>query len=296
MRLAATEHFDIARKIVANMTSESWRNTPHVCLTAQVEMDGLLSALARANSARQSKISLNTVLMRIVAESLKTAPRMNAHLSFDRRLVRGRLDVFDNIDISMATLLPDGRMMTLNVPDTGSKSSAELQEAIDSLMRRAAASNLDEVMFSVSMADTLDGLKKGKLAQAVFRLVGAKTGKHRIRTLSGKARREYYAVPESERLGVGDLRQGTVTVSNLGAACKDWIGECTILEIVPPQVAAIGLGALSMRPIADPDGTVRAAKILPVTVAFDHRALDTADVAPFVKSFRELCESGELFI
>lgn len=296
MGIVRTEHFDMARKIVSNMTTESWQNIPHVCMTCQMQADALLDALKELNRGAAEHISANTLFTKIAAESLKAAPRMNAHLHFDRRLVRGRLDIYDNVDVSMASLLPDGRMMTLNVRDAGAKSLTQLQSSINEQMRRAENTDLDEAMYSVSMADTLEGLRRGKVLQALCRLLGARTGPHRIRLLHGSARREYYRIPEDQRLSVDDLRQGTVTVSNLGAACRDWVGECTILEIVPPQTAAIGLGAVALRPVADADGTLRAARVLPVTVAFDHRAMDTADAAPFIRRFAEICREPDSFL
>ena len=38
---------------------------------------------------RDSKITLNTVIMKIITEGLKVAPVMNSHIEFNRKLVRG---------------------------------------------------------------------------------------------------------------------------------------------------------------------------------------------------------------
>lgn len=130
--------------------------------------------------------------------------------------------------------------------------------------------------------------------QTVCRLIGSKTGKHRVKTLSGEARKKYYSIPESKRLTKHDIEQGTVTVSNLGSLYRDWKGMLTLLEIIPPQLVAVGIGAAQKKPICDDDGTIRPALILPMTVAFDHRALDMNDIIPFMKKLDEIFASPEV--
>lgn len=77
-------------------------------------------------------------------------------------------------------------------------------------------------------------------------------------------------------------------MSNLGSLYLGWEGACTILEIIPPQVVAIGIGAIRHTPVCDEDGTIRAGIRLPLTICFDHRALDMGDVVPFMKKLDEI--------
>lgn len=51
----------------------------------------------------------------IIVEGLKADPIMNSHIEFDRKLVRGEIHTFENIDISMPMVLPSGEMMTINL-------------------------------------------------------------------------------------------------------------------------------------------------------------------------------------
>ena len=59
---------------------------------------------------------------------------------------------------------------------------------ITDVNRRVANTNLDEVMFDVSLDNTLTALKQGKIKQTLYRLIGSKTGKHKVKTLSGRKR------------------------------------------------------------------------------------------------------------
>lgn len=290
MQVMATEHFGIARKIVSNMTTESWETIPHTCVTYEADVTKLLDALHLLNEgkSKSQKITVNTVMLKILVEGLKACPKMNGHIEFNRKLVRGKVTTLENIDISMPVILKTGEMMTLNIHNMESKSLSEMRDVIADSLQRANNSDMNEVMFEVSMDNTVQGLKKGKLLQTVYRLIGSKTGKHRVKTLSGAARKEYYSIPESMRLTKHDIEQGTITISNLGSLYRDWRGQCTILEIIPPQLVAIGIGAAQRKPVCNEQGKVTTAEILPITVAFDHRALDMGDLVPFFNRLDEI--------
>ena len=272
MNITTTEHFGIARKIVSNITSESLETIPHACITYEADITKLFNVLKEINNGKDKsqKITVNTAMLRIIVEGLKACPKMNGHIEFNRKLVRGKVTTLENIDISMPVVLKSGEMMTINMNGMESKNMSQMRDAIADSMRRANNSDMNEVMFEVSMDNTIQGLKKGKIGQTICRLIGSKTGKHKVKTLSGQAKKEYYSIPVSYRLTKHDIEQGTITISNLGSIYKGWKGECTILEIIPPQLVAIGVGAAQQKPICTPQGEVVSALVLPLTVAFDH--------------------------
>ncbi len=49
MRVANTEHFGIARKIVSNMTAESWETIPHAVVTYEADVSKLFDMLKEIN-------------------------------------------------------------------------------------------------------------------------------------------------------------------------------------------------------------------------------------------------------
>lgn len=299
MTVTNTEYFGIQRKIVANMTSESWQSTPHVCYTSEVDFGELSHELKVFNAERkkEDRISVNTLVLKIICEGLKAAPTLNSHISFDKKLVRGKLSTIEEINISMPAVLPNGKMMTLNLRDFGNKSLDEMTYYIKDLLRKAQNTNLDEAMFEVSFIDTLKEIKKGKILKAFYRLIGSKLGSHRVKTLSGRERKEYLSIPQKDRLTFRDLEQGTVTVSNIGSLYKEQNGQMTLLEIVPPQVAAFGVGALTDKPYvfknASGEKEIDIKTVLPVCIAFDHRALDFGDIVPFIKKLDEISHHPE---
>jgi len=290
------EHFGIARKIVSNMTSESWETIPHAVISYEPEVTEFLKVMKEINkeSTPQTKLTLNTIMLRILVEGIKACPIINSHINFNRKLVRGEVKTFEEIDISMPMILKSGEMMTINMHDMQNKTMSQMRDAIADSARRANNSDMNEVMFEVSMDNTIQGLKQGKIKQTINRLIGSKTGKHKVKTLHGQAKKEYYSIPEKDRLTKHDIEQGTITISNLGSVCRNWNGICTILEIIPPQVCAIAIGSTQLVPIAETDGTVRTGYKLPLTIAFDHRALDMGDLTPFINKLNEIFANPEM--
>lgn len=301
MALIKEEHFGIARKIVSNMTTESWREIPHATVTYEADVTKLFAECKKLNEGctdKSKKITINTVMLKIMCEGLKAAPKMNTHLEFNRKLVRGCLKYFDHINISMPMILPTGEMMTVNMHDMGNKSLSEMTEAINDTAMRAKGSNMEEVMYEVSLDNTLTGLKQGKILQAIRRLYGSKTGKHKIKTLSGQAKKDYYSIPVTKRLTKHDIEQGTTTISNIGSIYRGHKGVCALLEIIPPQTTAFAIDAAQKRAVVvtDENGndSIEARLIMPITIAIDHRALDYGDIVPFMEKLDELLKNPEI--
>lgn len=295
MAITSQEHFGIARKIVSNMTAESWETIPHGSLNYKPEVTEFIKECKKLNEGvtdKSKKITINTVMLKVISEGLKAAPKMNAHLEFNRRLVRGCLKTYDNIDISMPIILPSGEMMTVNMHDMGNKTLTEMTEAINDTLRRAKNTDMNEVMFEVSLDNTLQGLAHGKIVQTLNRLIGSKTGKHKVKTLSGKAKKEYYSIPATERLTKHDIEQGTTTISNLGSVYRPLRGESTLLEIIPPQVSAFAINATQKMPVVvtneNGEDEIKVGLVMPITIVIDHKALDYGDMVPFLQKLDEI--------
>jgi pyruvate/2-oxoglutarate dehydrogenase complex dihydrolipoamide acyltransferase (E2) component len=85
------------------------------------------------------------------------------------------------------------------------------------------------------------------------------------------------------------LREGTFTVSTLGATGIDWFTPV----LNPPQVAILGVGSVTERVIAR-DGAAVVAPTMVLTLIFDHRAVDGHPAALFLAAVRGRLERGDL--
>lgn len=299
MKITRREHFGIQRKMVSHMTTESWRNIPHVTYMYEPDVTELYKVYKKINEGRHAdnKITFNTVMLKIIAEGLKSAPIMNSHMEFNRKFVTGKIDSYEDINISMPTILPNGEMMTINLRNFGNRSLENMSDYIRDVRSRAEKTNLTEAMYSVSLDNTLGTLKQGHFIRVLMKLYGANFGKSKINHLRGQAKKEYEAIPETERLTIKDLEPGTVVVSNIGSTYLGQSGAVSLLEIVPPMVSAFGIGAIQDRPIVvkngdDKDIVIRS--ILPICIAFDHRVLDFGDIVPFMKKLDSIFANPEV--
>ena len=299
MKATKVTHFGIQRKIVANMTSESWETIPHISYIYEPEVSHFVEVVKELNESGKFpvKLTVNTVMLKALAEAFKAAPQLNAHIHFDRKLVRGEIVEYDEIHAGMTWILPNGEMMTINLHDIGNKNLVELTNYVADVARKIGNTDLTEVMFSVSFNDTIEKLKKGKIKQAVLRLIGAKTGKHKIKTLSGKAKKDYYAIPESDRLTAYDIKQGTVTVSNIGSVTRGIPGRVALLSIIPPQIFVCCMGSITKKPVVKQDengnDVIVIGQEMPIDLVFDHRALDFGDLIPFINRLEDIFKNPE---
>ena len=80
------------------------------------------------------------------------------------------------------------------------------------------------------------------------------------------------------KISIEELQGGTFTISNQGS-----IGGSHFTPIIyAPQVAILGVGQGQPKPVAV-DGKIAIRTILPLCLAYDHRALDGADAVRFLK-------------
>ncbi len=287
-------HFDLQRKIVANMTSESWEAIPHAGVIFEPDVTEFMSRFKELkNQGKFEGISINTLMLRIIVEGLKACPALNGHIEFNRLFLKGKIENYKDINISMPMIMPDESMMTINLHNFESRSMADMQEYINDVRRKLENTNVTEAMFSVSMDNTISALKKFKIGTVFGRLAGAKLGKYRVKTLSGKAKKEYKKIPEKDRIVKTDIEQGTITISNLGSIYRGSICRPSIIEVIPPQLCAIGLGAVYDAP-GVVNGEVKPRSYVPMLIIFDHRALDFGDAAPFMRKLDEIFANPDI--
>jgi pyruvate dehydrogenase E2 component (dihydrolipoamide acetyltransferase) len=100
-----------------------------------------------------------------------------------------------------------------------------------------------------------------------------------LATLAEKAR--------NRKLGLEEMQGGTFSISNLGG-----IGGSFFTPIVNlPEVAILGISRARMEPVYDKDGGGFEARLmLPLSLSYDHRVIDGADGARFLRWVTEAFE------
>jgi len=104
-----------------------------------------------------------------------------------------------------------------------------------------------------------------------------------IETLAEKARQR--------TIDIGDLKGGTFTITNYGS-----VGGLFGTPIINPgECAILGLGRIVEKPCVV-DGQTEILKILPLSITFDHRIVDGAEVARFANTLIEHLEDPDLLL
>ena len=88
------------------------------------------------------------------------------------------------------------------------------------------------------------------------------------------------------KLQPAEFQGGSFTISNLGMFGIE--SFCAIIN--PPQVAILAVAGIKDVPVVR-GGAVVPGKVMQVTLSADHRAVDGADAAAFLKTLRELLEA-----
>src|SRR5438105_6203284 len=94
-----------------------------------------------------------------------------------------------------------------------------------------------------------------------------------------------------KKLALAEMAGGVFTITNLGG-----IGGTAFSPIVNyPEVAILGISRVSTEP-RQVDGTFQPRKILPLSVSYDHRLIDGADAARFLRWVAEALEQPALLL
>lgn len=220
------EPFSNVRRATARHLSLSWNTTPHVTQHNLVNVTDLeIWRKRNAGSVEKAggKLTVTSIIVKIVAQALRQFPNFNASIDMDREEVI--LKQYVNIGIAVDT--PRGLLVPV-MKDVNKKSITEIATEIGEISTRA---------------------RKGKT-------------------------------------GLDELAGGCFTVTNLGG-----IGGHYFTPILNhPEAAILGISRSRIEPVYE-DGEFAAAEMLPLSLSYDHRLIDGADAARFVKWISSALES-----
>ncbi len=92
----------------------------------------------------------------------------------------------------------------------------------------------------------------------------------------------------TNRLEVNETREGTITMTNFGMT-----GTMIGIPIIRfPEVAIVGLGAISKKVVALPDDSIAIRSMMWISLTFDHRVLDGLYGCGFLGELKKLLEEN----
>ena len=244
-------------------------------LTAPGSGDGGLPSLPEVDFAKFGEIEV-APLSRIRAAGAQNLHR--SWLNLPHVTQHDEVDV-TNLEALRTSLKPEAaeRQVSLSpLPFIVNACCLALQAfpSFNASLDRAAATFILKRYYNIGIAvDTEQGLVvpviKGVDGKGVWELAAE------IAELAAKA--------HSQRLPMNAMQGGTFSVSSLGA-----IGGTGFTPIInAPEVAILGVGRLATKPVWDKDA-FRPRKMLPLSLSYDHRAINGAEAGRFMAHLAEL--------
>ncbi len=123
------------RKTIAERLTYSYRETPHVAITMEVDMSEGIRLRQTIEKMKNTKIPLTAFLTKVVAHALKYHPVLNATLSKDQ------IRIFKDINIGIAVDLEEGLIVPV-VHDANKKNLMEIASLVENLIKKAKERSL----------------------------------------------------------------------------------------------------------------------------------------------------------
>ena len=211
----------IRQAVGANML-RAWTTIPMVTHHVKADAGAILAVREALNDGvedRDSRVSVNDLLMKLTAVALTQMPALNASLTGD--VIR----VYKDVHLGMATALDNGLIVPV-IRNADQKSLLQISKEAKDLAAKARSGNL---------------------------------------------------LPD-------DVGGGTFTVTNLGGFGS--VDEFTPI-INPPEAAILGIGRAVDTPVVV-DGEICIRPMIALSLTYDHRVLDGAVAAAFIKILMDL--------
>lgn len=296
------EYMTIRDRLTSNVLVNSQREIAGTSCCYELDVTGLYEEFLKLKKESGYKLTFNTLMIKILVEGLKVAPRLNAHIEYNHRSTSGRIIIKKHIDVSMAVLLQNGETFLVKLAQLEDKSLKETALQIEDTKRRLLNTNLRRVMFKVGGQRMVGLASKGKIISTLSQFCSAYFGKGKIAKLSKLFKKKYRTVNTSDKpydgLRVDDFTEGTVCYTNWGTLYDKLDVNITYIPPMYPQVFLFATGRVADREyvVKDENGRLdlKTKKVLPVTLIFDHKIGGANDIIPFIKKLDEITANPEI--
>ncbi|MCB5952659.1 dihydrolipoyllysine-residue acetyltransferase [Enterococcus sp. BWT-B8] len=103
---------------------------------------------------------------------------------------------------------------------------------------------------------------------------------------------EKAALAHDGKLAAQDMRDGSITISNIGSVGGGWFTPV----INYPEVAILGVGTIAQQPVVNADGEIVVGRVMKLSLSFDHRIVDGATAQKAMNNIKRLLADPELLL
>jgi pyruvate dehydrogenase E2 component (dihydrolipoamide acetyltransferase) len=222
--------------------------------------------------------TMRSVIAKRLLESKTTIPHFYLEIEVDAKPM---MELRAQLNETLGKLTPP---VKLSLNDLVLKAAAEAVRrvpAVNASFEGDSIRQFPDVQLSFAVA-IAEGLITPIIREAQNKSLLQISGE--AKSLAGKAK-EGKLKPE-------EFQGGTFTVSNLGMLGID--SFCAIIN--PPQVAILAVGNIVKKPVVDANDNIVVGMRQSFTLSCDHRVVDGAVGAAYLKELRELIEKPALLL
>ncbi len=290
------EYFNLKARVSGNVLTNAQRNIPSPAYAYEADITEFLKVYEDIKANCGYHLTFNDVMMKVLVEGLKVAPRLNAHIQYNHTASCGRLIIKKHIDVAMPIFFENGETFPVKVRGIENKSMKEISQQIDNIIERLDKTDMDGLLFDLISQRMVGFVMKGKLFSSAAQIVSGFFGKYKVTKPASLFEKKVPRDPES--LEPYDVNEGTVCLTNWGPLNDKITGDVTYAPLLYPQVFLMAVGCIRDREYVfkNEDGVVDIGtkKVLPITLVFDHRIGGFADAMPFIKKLDEIFENPEV--
>lgn len=296
------EYLDIKGKLLSNVLVNAQKEIPGVGCTYDADVTAFWDEYLKLKAECGYALPFNTIMMKVLVEGLKAAPRLNAHFEYNHTATSGRLIIKKHIDVAMAICLESGETFQIKVKQLEDKSLQEMVAQIEDVKDRLSKTNIKRALFELAGQRMAGYAAKGKIGTTFAQFISAYFGKGKIAQFSRLfiKKRGKSSSPKGryEGLRSDDFGEGTVCFTNWGTLYENLDVNITYIPPLYPQVFLFGTGRIKDVEYAfkDENGNVDIGtkKVLPLTLVFDHKIGGAADIMPFIRKLDEIFANPEI--
>lgn len=289
------KHFGLRARVSGYILTKAQQNIPTCGYNYEADITKFWEEFQELKSTCGYHISFNILMIKVLTEGLKVAPKLNAHIKYNSTSSCGTLIMKKHIDVAMPVVLENGETFPLKVRETENKSLKELSEQVDNLMERLKKTDIDKVMFEVIAQRTVGLMLSGAVIPTIAQTVTGYVGKHKVASPKDHF---YRNKRDGSILLMEELNEGSVCLTNWGPLYDGLNGNVTYTPLLYPQTFLMAMGGVRDTDYAfkNEQGAVDIGtkKLLPITLMFDHRIGGFNDVMPFIKKLDEIFANPEI--
>ncbi|MFL2104260.1 dihydrolipoyllysine-residue acetyltransferase [Desemzia sp. FAM 23991] len=94
------------------------------------------------------------------------------------------------------------------------------------------------------------------------------------------------------KLAAADMRNGSISISNIGSVGGGWFTPV----INYPEVAILGVGTIAQQPVVNAEGEIVVGRMMKLSLSFDHRIVDGATAQKAMNNIKRLLADPELLL